>query len=76
MTTTTNPHQGMAGNPYADGVESSNSPAQASMVLAFEQRTTNLIEFYKHVDAQGDLTDLCSELVDDITTRLGLKDQP
>lgn len=76
MTTTTNPHQGLAGNPYVDGVESLNSPAQASMVLAFEQRTTNLIEFYKHVDAQGDLSDLCTELVDEITATLKSKDQP
>lgn len=44
----------------------------ATMALAFEQRTANLIAWHAFIDAQGDLPDHTAEISKQIQERLGL----
>lgn len=52
--------------------ESILTSALATLTLAYEQRTANLIALFTHLDAQGDLPDHTYELSGDIFARLGL----
>jgi hypothetical protein len=45
---------------------------QATLAAAYEQRTTNLIAWFRHVDHQGDLPDHAADLAREIFERLGM----
>jgi hypothetical protein len=47
--------------------------AQATLALAFEQRTANLIAWHAFVERQGDLPDETADLAARILERMGLE---
>lgn len=50
--------------------------AEATMALAYERRTANLLELFRHIDHQGDMPDHAGELFNEVAGRLGLQEAP
>lgn len=50
--------------------------AEATMALAYEQRTANLLNLFRHIDRQGDMPDHAGKLFNEVAGRLGLQEAP